>query len=62
MGGNPRGDRTTLDAMFALCRIHHGLYDRGEMDCKPLQPVMGTRGPMAFVSHSGRASVLIGVN
>jgi hypothetical protein len=31
MGGNPSGDRTTRDQVVSLCRIHHGLLDRGVM-------------------------------
>jgi len=38
MGGNPKGDRTERKTVIALCRIHHGLYDRGELDIEPLTP------------------------
>ena len=36
MGGNPKLDRTTRQTVLALCRIHHGLWDRGEITITPL--------------------------
>lgn len=38
MGGNPKGDRTERKTVIALCRIHHGWYDQGELDIEPLTP------------------------
>lgn len=36
MGGNPAKDRTTRATVISLCVVHHGLYDRGELDIEPL--------------------------
>jgi len=38
IGGNPKGDRTTLETLIALCRIHHGDYDGGRLDIDELTP------------------------
>lgn len=62
MGGNPKLDRTTLQSVFAGCRIHHGMYDRGEIDIKFLNPTLGTRGPVAFIRSDGEKSMLLGVS
>jgi hypothetical protein len=36
MGGDPSGERTTRATVISLCRVHHGLYDKGiEFDIKP---------------------------
>jgi len=35
-GGNPKGDRTTQNTVIALCRVHHGMYDRGDLRIEPL--------------------------
>lgn len=61
MGGNPKLDRTTLESVFAGCRIHHGMYDRGEIDHKFLSK-QGTRGLMAFRDTRGAVPVLIGIS
>ncbi len=55
MGGNPKEDRTVPELLFCACRIHHGLYDRGELDVEPLT-TSGMDGPVAFSrrSESGR--------
>lgn len=47
-GGNPSGDRTVTPLLFAACRIHHGLYDRGELDVQP-QTDRGADGPMDWL-------------
>ena len=47
MGGNPAEDRTTVETVIAACRIHHGLYDRGELDITPLT-ANGFRGRCEF--------------
>lgn len=62
MGGNPKLDRTTLESIFAGCRIHHGQYDRGEFDVRFMVPARGTRGLMSFVRTEGQKTILIGVN
>jgi hypothetical protein len=36
IGGDPKGTRTTRATVLSLCRIHHGMWDRGEIDCQPL--------------------------
>lgn len=61
-GGNPKGDRTTLESVFAACRIHHGMYDRGELPVKFLDTKLGTRGPMAFLRFVAGVQVLIGIS
>lgn len=67
-GGNPKGDRTTLESIFAGCRIHHGQYDRGEIDAKFIQKGKGTRGLMAWYRITGSLDegryrrVLIGIS
>jgi hypothetical protein len=45
MGGNPTGDRTTRDRIFAGCRAHHGLYDADLLDAIP-QTAAGANGLM----------------
>ena len=35
MGGDPSGERTTRESIVSLCRVHHGMYDRGEIDVQP---------------------------
>lgn len=52
MGGDPKRTRTTRDQIWAACRIHHGLYDRGEIDVQPLTSA-GTDGPLAFYRRAG---------
>lgn len=44
MGGNRKLDRTTLETLIALCRIHHGLYDTGRLDIDEHDAVKGFRG------------------
>lgn len=43
MGGNPKGDRTTRATVIALCRRHHGMYDKTdharELRIEPLTPL-----------------------
>ena len=36
MGGNPKGDRTILEGLIALCRSHHGDYDAGRLEIAPV--------------------------
>lgn len=62
MGGNPKLDRTTLESIFAGCRIHHGQYDRGEFDVRFMVPARGTRALMSFVRTEHGKTILIGVN
>lgn len=50
MGGNPRKDRTTRDSVIALCRRHHDLFDRGELEIEPLT-AKGTDGPCEFAAR-----------
>jgi hypothetical protein len=38
MGGNPKEDRTTSATVVALCRWHHGMLDRGDLEIEPLTP------------------------
>ena len=40
MGGNAKGDRTTRATVISLCRIHHGDYDRGDLNIEPLTPAV----------------------
>lgn len=47
MGGNPTGDRTTIETVIALCRVCHGLYDSTVLDIEPLTP-RGLRGACAW--------------
>ena len=63
MGGNPKGDKTRLETVFALCRQHHEEYDheRG-FTVVPIQPRLGTRGLMTFTRERDGVRVLIGVN
>lgn len=43
MGGDPTGERTTVDSIIALCRPHHGQYDTGLLDFQPVDGQGGTR-------------------
>lgn len=61
-GGNPKGDRTTKESVFAGCRIHHGMYDRGEIELTFLNPALGTRGPIAFSHFVNGTKLLMGVS
>ena len=36
MGGDPRGTRTERRTCIALCVVHHGEYDHGDLDISPL--------------------------
>lgn len=45
MGGDPKGTRTTLATVLALCRAHHGEYDAGWLT-------------VAVVNHHGANSTL----
>jgi hypothetical protein len=47
MGGNPAGDRTEIHKMLLGCFIHHGEYDRGDLDFKKLSN-KGTRGRLKW--------------
>jgi hypothetical protein len=47
IGGNPKGDRTTLETLIALCRVHHGEYDHGELEIDEQTP-KGFRGPCDY--------------
>ena len=49
MGGNPALDRTTPQQIISLCRLHHGEYDAGLIDIRPLDAHRGTDGPCEFV-------------
>lgn len=55
MGGNPDGDRTTREQVISLCRIHHSMFDRGDLDISPMTDA-GADGPCAYSvrSESGR--------
>jgi hypothetical protein len=48
MGGNPAGDRTTLETIISLCRRHHHLYDHFQLDIEQLEPAKGFRGLCAY--------------
>lgn len=50
-GGNPSGDRTRRDLIFAACRVHHGMYDAAQIDVRP-QTSKGTDGPMDFFKQT----------
>lgn len=56
IGGNPTGDRTDRRYLISYCRIHHGMYDRHEIDHEHLAPLKGADGPCAFYRRieSGR--------
>jgi hypothetical protein len=62
MGGDPTGFRTTRETIVSLCRIHHGMWDRGALDIETLHISQGFDGPCAFYveDESGR-SVCIGI-
>ena len=47
IGGNPKGDRTTLETVISLDRVCHGLYDAGLLDIEPLT-AKGFRGPCSW--------------
>jgi hypothetical protein len=55
MGGNPKGDRTTRQSVIALCRMHHGYYDRGILLIDPLDETKAFDGPCSFRSHDSRS-------
>lgn len=59
MGGNPKLDRTTLDGLITLCRIHHGMYDAAQLEIDPLSPE-GFSGPCEFSApdDSGRWAIV----
>lgn len=52
IGGNPSGDRTTRETIIALCRTHHGRYDRAEMDIIPQTPAKFD-GPCDYANRNG---------
>ncbi len=47
MGGNPAGDRTTREQLISMCRIHHSLFDRGDLDVSPMTSAQAD-GPCAY--------------
>lgn len=55
LGGDKGGTRTERKLCAALCRIHHSLLDRGELEIEALTAQMAD-GPLAFFSRteSGR--------
>jgi hypothetical protein len=52
MGGDPTLQRCTLDNLIGLCHWHHrgprGIDQSGLARMEPLNPTLGTRGPVAF--------------
>lgn len=47
MGGNRALDRTVPDGLISLCRRHHALLDRGDLEIIPLTNRQW-RGPCAY--------------
>lgn len=47
MGGNPSEDRTVPELLQTLCRIHHSMFDRGDLHIEPLTRQQ-YRGPCAY--------------
>jgi hypothetical protein len=48
MGGNPEGDRTTLETLICFCFLHHSEWDKGvTFDVEP-QTANGFSGPCDF--------------
>lgn len=50
-GGNPKGDRTTRQTVIAGCRIHHGMWDRNEIDAQPMTD-RGFDGVVAYYKRN----------
>lgn len=55
VGGNPDGSRTARKLIVSLCKIHHSLVDRAELEIEALTNEMAD-GPLAFFrrAESGR--------
>lgn len=58
-GGNPAGDRTTLESIIAFCRKHHEDYDHGRVGFDQ-KTAAGTRGPCVFYRIMNGQSVHVG--
>lgn len=59
MGGNPLGDRTTLDNIITQCARHHQLFDHDDIDIRPLTN-RGADGPCEFWERHGTEWVYLG--
>jgi hypothetical protein len=46
-GGDPSGERTERKLIASLCKIHHGLLDRAELDIQAMTDEKAD-GPLAF--------------
>lgn len=53
MGGDPKGTRTTLETLVALCRAHHGEYDADLLTIKCVRPAFGTNSTLDFYDRHG---------
>jgi hypothetical protein len=49
-GGNASVSRTTKDTLIVLCRIHHGLFDAGDLAITPLTDA-DFSGPVVFAQR-----------
>lgn len=47
MGGDPKQIRTTRDQLITFCAFDHGIFDKGDLDVKPLTR-RGADGPCEF--------------
>jgi hypothetical protein len=62
MGGDPTGNRTMQATIISLCRIHHGMYDRGTLDIEHVTASQQFDGPCAFyVETESGGMICIGV-
>ncbi len=59
IGGNPAGDRTTLDTIMAFCRERHRQYDASQIDYEA-RTDKGTLGPCDFFVLKDGQRVLVG--
>lgn len=61
MGGNPKGDRTTLETVIALCRFDHGRYDAGQLDIEPMDESRGFRGRCVWYERNEETGQMVHV-
>ena len=52
MGGDPKFLRTERKLLMALCRCHHRLQEKGQLEVEPLTPEMAD-GPCNFWDNRG---------
>ncbi len=58
MGGNPTGDRTSRQLVFALCRGCHGEHGAGVIQAEALDVDRLTDGPLAWYRKHAETGVM----